>query len=429
MKHLMVLGLTASVVALASCSSDELIQAPSSAGATPIAFNGVAVNKSTRSDANEISKETLKAFSVNGWISSEDNTDASNPVAKNTTVFDNEKVSRESSESDWTHKNLQYWTAGTYYFTALAPEAAYTNENVIADTGDDTSFKGFSEVKPTLTKGTDGGSNSISVQGSFTFNNNSGTSAVSDDITAVPTATLTDKTASNKAVKVEPLNTPLDIDLVYATAKEDGASHTSTESDVSLTFNHLLSRVAFQFTNGFSNSTTKLAIKNIIVYGVAVQGDVDVTNSTWTWAQKDNADDVQNVLFGDVDKIATAAATENTEDTNVGTSENYYLIPYTAGDKSYNVTFDVVQYAPGEGGDDEIATYQKVAALPKITMAAGNSYLYTLLLNPETIGLNEITFKVEVNGWGEYDAEGSTNAVEGYPATETTNGSDGGNQQ
>jgi hypothetical protein len=408
----MVLGLTASVVALASCSSDELIQAPSSAGATPIAFNGVAVNKSTRSADAEIEEKTLNAFHVNGWISSEKDGEA-----KNTTVFDDEEVSRNDNESAWTHENLQYWTAGTYYFTALAPAAAYDNGNVLATTGNDTSFKGFNEVKPKLTAGIDGGSNTISVKGSFTFNNTGAKYSGEEAIKALADADDTE------ASDVENLYTPLDIDLVYATATAKGEDHIGNKNDaVSLTFNHLLSRVAFQFTNGFSNSTTKLAIKNIIVYGVAAQGDVDVTDFSWTWAQKDNADDVQNVLFGDVDKIATAAAS----DTNYDESENYYLIP---GGTTYNVTFDVVQYAPGEDGDDEIATYHKFAALPEVTMEAGKSYLYTLLLNPETIGLNEITFKVEVNGWGEYDAEGSTNAVEGYPATETTNGSDGGNQQ
>jgi hypothetical protein len=92
---------------------------------------------------------------------------------------------------------------------------------------------------------------------------------------------------------------------------------------------------------------------------------------------------------------------------------------------------DIEQYTD----DTLIATYQRLTKLPAVTMEAGKSYLYTLYLDPTTIGLNEITFKVEVNDWGKYEADGSTNEVSGYTKpsdssnSSSSEGGDGNDQQ
>jgi hypothetical protein len=426
----MVLGLTASVVALASCSSDELIQAPSSAGATPIAFNGVAVNKSTRSDANEITGTTIEDFVINGWISSE-----KDGAITNSSVLTDETVNRvlakdktEYSDADtWSYTNKQYWTDGNYYFSAIAPASVLD--------GDNPQVTDFDNVVPTLASNSNDALENTGLYGTFTFDNSG--DDYSGTINAVKTDDIDKAVTEQTTDGLSGLKQPLDIDLVYASATANGAEHIGNTNDaVSLSFNHLLSRVAFKFTNDFSNNNTQLAIKNIIVYNVAKSANVTIPSKAWS-----DHDGTQNLVFGDVENnIITAAAAETlnnanpgaTDDekvNNEGTSDNFYLIP--AADTEYLVTLDIEQYT----GTTKIATYQRIAKLPKVTMEAGKSYLYTLLLNPETIGLNEITFTVStVADWGDYDAEGSTNAVQGYPTSDSSSddgskGDDDGNDQ
>jgi hypothetical protein len=411
----MVLGLTASVVALASCSSDELIQAPSSAGATPIAFNGVAVNKSTRSANAEITGTTIEDFVINGWIGSE-----KDGAITNSSVLTDETVKRElakdqtkySDADTWSYTNKQYWTDGNYYFSAIAPASVMDKTSgQVTD---------FGNVVPTVAT-EENQLEDTGLYGTFSFNN-SGTE-YRGTINAVKTTEIDKAVTEQEKDDLKSVNTPLDIDLVYASATADGAKHIGDTNDaVSLSFDHLLSRVAFQFTNGFSNNNTKLAIKNIVVYDVATSADVTIPTKAWS----NHSTTHQNLLFGNVDKIVTSAVatTEtaknkaeagdgntSTEVNAYGTSENYYLIP--AADTEYLVTLDIEQYT----NDTLIATYQRLTKLPKVTMEAGKSYLYTLYLDPTTIGLNEITFKVEVNDWGKYEADGSTNEVSGYTKT------------
>jgi hypothetical protein len=265
--------------------------------------------------------------------------------------------------------------------------------------------------------------------GTFSFNN-SGTE-YSGTINAVKTTDINKAVTEQEKDDLKSVNTPRDIDLVYASATAKGEDHIGDTNDaVSLSFDHLLSRVAFQFTNGFSNNNTKLAIKNIVVYDVATSAKVTIPTKAWS----DHSTTLQNLLFGDVEKIVTSAAATTATNKNkaeagdgntytevkaYGTSENYYLIPYTDAAKAYLVTLDI----------------ERLTKLPAVTMEAGKSYLYTLYLDPTTIGLNEITFKVEVNDWGKYEADGSTNEVSGYTKpsdssnSSSSEGGDGNDQQ
>lgn len=97
----------AAAMMLASCSSEETVQAPKG---NAIDFGNAFVNNSTRADLN---KDNLQDFGVYGYM---------NEVAG--VIFSNEKV---SGNPNWTYTNTQYWTEGkNYWFAAIAPYGAAT---------------------------------------------------------------------------------------------------------------------------------------------------------------------------------------------------------------------------------------------------------------------------------------------------------------
>lgn len=109
----------AAAMMLASCSSEETVQAPKG---NAIDFGNAFVNNSTRADLN---KDNLQDFGVYGYM---------NEVAG--VIFSNEKV---SGNPNWTYTNTQYWTAGkNYWFAAIAPydAAEFTAPATLPETGE-----------------------------------------------------------------------------------------------------------------------------------------------------------------------------------------------------------------------------------------------------------------------------------------------------
>lgn len=109
----------AAAMMLASCSSEETVQAPKG---NAIDFGNAFVNNSTRADLN---KDNLQDFGVYGYM---------NEVAG--VIFSNEKV---SGNPNWTYTNTQYWTAGkNYWFAAIAPydAATFTAPATLPETGE-----------------------------------------------------------------------------------------------------------------------------------------------------------------------------------------------------------------------------------------------------------------------------------------------------
>lgn len=97
----------AAAMMLASCSSEETVQAPKG---NAIDFGNAFVNNSTRADLN---KDNLQDFGVYGYM---------NEVAG--VIFSNEKV---SGNPNWAYTNTQYWTKDkNYWFAAIAPYDAAT---------------------------------------------------------------------------------------------------------------------------------------------------------------------------------------------------------------------------------------------------------------------------------------------------------------
>lgn len=267
--------------------------------------------------------------------------------------FDGTTVTKNGS--DWTYTTPVYWENGyNYSFVAIAP----------ADFG------------------TFNAPSTVGEYGSIDFENGDGTTDLI-----------------------------YDIDDTYAT---NAVSTTTTcPAAINFTFNHLLSRVMFEFKNAMDdNSTinvTGVTITNANTKATATLG----ATATWALAD-DNAPAALN--FGDVllDAEATDYAAGETKAT-----DHKYMIPATSADQKYTVTFTVTRHHSGVTDQ-----YNHEVELPEVTMEPGKSYQFVAELNADNITggdpddpnnpeLCPIQFTAEVSDW---DAFTDTD-VPGYPDT------------
>ena len=196
-------------------------------------------------------------------------------------------------------------------------------------------------------------------------------------------------------------------DLLFATAnKTTDAPLTATPGKVGFTFDHVLSRVRFTFTNGFtSNGNIKLLVTDVHITDAYAEGKMAVPAKTWTVESGKNN---LNIDFNDVLK-----AKDSTEDDarlaegKTSSTEHFYLIPANA---SYNVTFTVALYQAGVLVD----TYNRTATL-SYNMQPGYSYDIKATLNPSNTSDEGQIFPIEfqvsgVNDWANYtDVTGAVN--------------------
>ena len=195
--------------------------------------------------------------------------------------------------------------------------------------------------------------------------------------------TYTTADAQNGTLEFSNVDAEANQDLVYAYAERTIGDTVGTQENVKLTFNHLLSRVKFTFTNGFSegnNITLKVydvAIENVhkngsLTIANGVDGDWSVEATTFERA------------FGEAgaDYLAANVAGETT---------HYYLIPANA---TFNISFKVDIKQAGVYLD----TYERTAEVA-LNMAKGNSYNVKATLNYENTSdegaLQPIVFEVE----------------------------------
>ena len=256
---------------------------------------------------------------------------------KSALIFDNQTVA-----ANGTYSPAQYWIAAAqYYFTAIAPK---TNAN-------------WSYTTTTAHTGT------------ITFNNMAA--------------------AANQ-------------DLLFAYVKPNATpEQITTEPDaVGFTFNHMLSRVRFTFTNGFgAGSNIKLEVKDVTITDAYASADLEVADGAPATAWS-NFGETFSKNFGQVGGATLATLTD--EGTTMSAStEHFYLIP---ANKAYNVTFTVDLYQAGVMLD----TYARTATIPVTEMKSGMSYdIKTTLTANNTSDDGElypIEFKVtSVKGWDTYN--------------------------
>lgn len=249
------------------------------------------------------------------------------------TVFVAEDVT--GSKGNFSYANIQYWAPGhTYYFAALAPIDSANVKDFAAEVAGATEEEKF-------------------VKTVFNFTNVEGTE-----------------------------------DLLYAAAKEVAPAMGASKT-VMLTFDHLLSKVKFSFTNGFTNPNAYIDVKNVTM-AVPATATATLTKDAYTWA---NQAGELTLEFGDAcDKTAINVKQE---------AANELLTIPAAQD--YKIEFDVVYYQ----GSVPAYTGHKVVTLKNVAFEVGKAYNLAATLNAsniteEGVELQPIVFDVQVvNNWVE----------------------------
>ena len=251
-------------------------------------------------------------------------------------VFNDELVSR--SGDAWTYTYLQYWLVGNNYtFAAFA--------------GNRDDVDGLPEGRAMSNEGL----------GEITFTN------------------------------VEGKN-----DILFAAATVDNAA--ADQGKVYIQFNHLLSKVKFSFKNGFVNTNTTVAVKDITMTAPST-GSVDLAvaayNTPYAWT-RGTAEPV-TLEFGDMNggnRIANADGAKESDDQRL-------TIP-TGADYEYTVKFTVEVYNGTVKGLDRPMEVK----LSGIEFVAGHAYNLVATINQENLNLNAIEFTVNVDEWDEQTING-----------------------
>ena len=265
-------------------------------------------------------------------------------------VFVEEKVSKTGSE--WTYANTQYWAPGNdYYFAALSN---YTNAKVDV-TG--ANYYGLGTINYTVTNGAE--------------------------------------------------------DLLYAAAGPIAApAATATTVDpVKFAFNHMLSKVKFSFTNGFTNPLATIDVKNIQMV-VPATAEIAVNVEDW-WSENnwDNYTGETTVAFGDACAKTAIGVKQECDKERI-------ILPANK-DEVYTVTFDVALY------QGDVVAYEgtKTVEIKGVALEMGKAYNFTAELNASNITaegneLLPIEFTVEeVKNWVEAGAQ--TGVIEGAVKNQT----------
>ena len=154
---------------------------------------------------------------------------------------------------------------------------------------------------------------------------------------------------------------------------------------VDLTFNHMLSRVRFNFVNAMDDGSL-LTVKDVKITNACTEGTVQLIadNAGLAWAASGNA----ALLF---DNAAETGFAQNA----ACTTGHKYMIPTT---KAYNVTFKVERAHNGV-----VDTYEHSVNLTEMQMESGKSYQFKAEFTAQNINpegaLCPIVFEPTVNEW------------------------------
>ena len=248
------------------------------------------------------------------------------------TVFVGEDVT--GSKGNFSYANTQYWAPGhKYYFYAVAPMNSKTVE-VVPATDDAAAKAGL---------------------GTINFKNVDGTE-----------------------------------DLLYAAQQAVDAPALGENKTVKFTFNHLLSKVKFSFTNGFANDNTYIDVKNVRMTAPETATATLAAENSWA-----NQVGEITLAFGDACSKTAAGQTQVAADERL-------TIPAGA-EQNYTVTFEVALYM----GDVVAYEGTKTATIEGVALEIGKAYNFSATLNASNITedgteLQPIVFDVEVvNDWVE----------------------------
>lgn len=260
------------------------------------------------------------------------------------TVFVGEDVT--GSKGNFTYTNTQYWAPGhKYYFAAVAPMNS-TNVEVDTATADLTGI------------------------GTIAFKNVDGTE-----------------------------------DLLYSAVAVDAPALGEAKT-VMLTFNHLLSKVKFTFTNGFTNDNAYIDVKSVTMTAPKT-ATATLTGNWWEANPWAGHADVVTLEFGDACSKTPAGEDQVAADERL-------TIPADAEQK-YTVTFEVALYM----GDVVAYSGTKTATIEGVALEIGKAYNFSATLNASNITedgteLQPIVFDVEVvKDWVEVPADEQIGVISG----------------
>lgn len=246
MKHLFAISaLTLGVLALSSCSKNEILE---SVDTNSIGFKAMTDN--VVKAAGEITTANITAFRVIGGFCNNNETDF-------TQTFNTQLV--QKNNGTWEYSPLQYWAASKdYYFMAFS-----TNELGTIP---------WSYELPAE-------ANILNAITSFESNKGMGTIKIADDGTH---------------------------DLVYAYAKRVTDANITDYSRVSLSFSHLLSRLRFKITNSVGN-TYSLKIENLKLGNSIKSASLNFGTSPHAWVADDDQKLSINFPTANMSNIANTA--------------------------------------------------------------------------------------------------------------------------
>ena len=242
-------------------------------------------------------------------------------------VFKGDEVTKVGGA--WTYAETQYWAPNhTYYFAAVSP------------------IGGNWEL---------GGTANTYGPGVLSFTNEDG----SEDLLYAATS----------------VETPRELDLLQ-----------KGMDPVKFHFSHLLSKVKFTFTNGFTTSNSSVEIVDVKMTAPKT-GEIDLAVENW-WDNDDwkPAGDL-TLEFGNVARLAATKADE--------CAQERLTIPV---DKAYEyqISFTVKLYT----GDQLALELPKTATVTGVALEMGKAYNFTAEINPENLHLPSIEFEVvEVKDW------------------------------
>lgn len=269
-------------------------------------------------------------------------------------IFDREEVT--GTKGNFTYANTQYWVPGhDYYFAAIAP--AQSTNVTVTDAAAADAYYGLGTIAFNITNGAE--------------------------------------------------------DLLYSAVGPIAApdAKATTVEPVKFTFNHMLSKVKFTFTNGFDNELATIDVKNVRME-VPSKGSINVAQEDW-WSTNQwvLTNDKTTLAFGDAyTRLGIGDSAE--------AADERIIFPADAT-QSYTVTFDVV-YRQGEV---EAYTGTKTVVIENVALEIGKAYNFTAELNASNITadgseLLPIVFDVEVvKDWVEAGAQ--TGVIEGAVTNQT----------
>ena len=204
--------------------------------------------------------------------------------------------------------------------------------------------------------------------------------------------TITDFTIVDGGLATEDL-------LVSQVATADLGTDDKQRIAVGLTFDHMLARVHFQFTNTFADENVTIEVRNVELHGAIAKADATIKAGVAAWTA-DGTDKVTLDFQDKTDDVISLAKAAS------GVTNYRLFIPTTVADGAYTLTFDLDVLADGV---TVLSKSYKVngtgveapVALNGATYANGKSYLFNANISGDLLK-NEIfpiQFDVKVTDW------------------------------